>query len=265
MARGEMLAAFALSEPGVGSDAKAVTASYVRDGDRYILNGRKKWISYGAIADVLLVAAARNGAMTVFIVDAGQTERTPIKGMLGVRGAHLAEIVLSDVAVSADDVVGPEEAGFYHVVQSALDFGRHSVAWGALGVAQEALEIMVSYARSRKQFDAPIGSFQLVRAMIADAVAETHAARALCRNAADLRRRGELDAQIETSIAKLFSAKTAVRVASDAVQVLGANGCSGSYPAERLYRDAKILEIIEGTHQIQQLMISKYGLRHYRR
>lgn len=265
MARGEQIAAFALSEPDVGSDARSVATTFVRDGSHYVLNGRKKWISYGTIADVLLVAAARDGRVTTFLVEGARTSRVPIKGMLGVRGSHMAEITLADVEVSAADIVGPEGQGFEYVVQSALDFGRHSVAWGALGVAQEALETMVAYARSRKQFDAAIGSFQLVKAMIADAVAEIHAVRALCRHMASLRQSGELDAPAETCIAKYVAARAAVKVTSDAVQVLGANGCSDAYPVERLYRDAKIFEIIEGTSQIQQLLIAKYGLNKYKR
>lgn len=265
MARGELIAAFALSEPDVGSDAKAVKTTYVREGSKYIINGQKKWISFGAIADILLVVAGQNGRTTTFLVDASKTTRTSIKGMLGVRGSHLASIHLENVAVSEEDVIGTEGQGFEFVVQSALDYGRHSVAWGALGVAQEALETMVTYSRARRQFGKPICNFQLVKGMIADAVVEIHATRALCNQMSSLRQNRDLNASAETLIAKHFAAKTAGKVASDAVQILGANGCSDAYPAERLYRDAKILQIIEGTSQIQQLMISNFGLKQYRK
>jgi alkylation response protein AidB-like acyl-CoA dehydrogenase len=265
MARGELLAAFALSEPDVGSDAKAVTTTYSRRGGGFVLNGQKKWISFGVTADILLVLASHGARTTTFLVEAAKTTRTPIRGMLGVRGSQLATIEFVDVEVSPDDVVGGEGQGFEYVVQSALDSGRASVAWGALGVAQEALEVMMRYARTRRQFGEPIGNFQLIKGMLADAVTDVHAACALCERMGARRADRDLDATIETNMAKYFVSRVAARVTSDAVQVLGANGCSGDHPAERMYRDAKVLEIIEGSSQIQQMLIAKFGLNRYGR
>lgn len=265
MARGEILAAFALSEPEVGSNAKAVTTTYSRRGDHFVLNGRKKWISFGVVADILLVLASQAGRTTIFLVDAAKTTRTPIHGLLGVRGSQLAAIDFADVEVSPDDVVGGEGQGFEYVAQTALDFGRASVAWGALGVAQESLEVMMRYARTRRQFDEVIGNFQLIKGILADAVTDVHAACALCERMGARRTNRDLDATIETNIAKYFASRVASRVTSDAVQVLGANGCSDDYPVERMYRDAKVFEIIEGSSQIQQLLIAKFGLNRYGR
>jgi alkylation response protein AidB-like acyl-CoA dehydrogenase len=151
------------------------------------------------------------------------------------------------------------------VANAALDHGRYSIAWGGVGLAEAALDAMVSYARTRKQFGQTIGSFQLIREMIAQAVAGVYAAKSLCWRAGEMRKSGAADAIIETTIAKHFSAGVAFRIACDAVQVHGGNGCSSDYPVERYMREAKVLEIIEGTSQIQQLMISMHGLRRFGR
>ena len=265
MARGQLLGAFALSEPDVGSDAKAVATTYTRRGASYILNGRKKWISFGAMADILLVVAGNGGRITTFLVEAGKTRRTTIPGMLGVRGSQIAEIELTDVEVSPEDVLGNEGQGFEYVVQTALDFGRASVAWGALGVAQEAMEVMIRHSRTRRQFNELICHFQLIKGIIADSVTDVHAARMVCEHMGVKRADSDLDAVMETNIAKYFASKVATRVTADAVQVLGASGCLGDNHVERLYRDAKVLEIIEGSSQIQQILISQYGLKRYMR
>jgi alkylation response protein AidB-like acyl-CoA dehydrogenase len=265
MARGQLLTAFALSEPEVGSDARAVATTYSRRGSAYILNGRKKWVSFGAMADLLLVVAANSGRITTFLVEAGKTRRTLIPGMLGLRGSQVAEVELMDVEVSPEDVMGSEGEGFEYVVQTALDSARANVAWGALGLAQEALEAMVTHARTRRQFNEFIHQFQLIRGMIGDAVTNVHAARAVCERMGLSRAANDLDAAMETNMAKYFATKVAAKVAADAVQVLGASGCVATSPVERLYRDAKVLEIIEGSSQIQQLLISEYGLKRYLR
>jgi hypothetical protein len=265
MARGEKLAAFALSEPGAGSDARSIQTRYHRQGDHFILNGRKKWITLSGIADLFLVIATDGKQTTAFLVDreGGGITTTPIRGLLGNRAVHVAEIDFRDVAVPARNVLGQEGTGFMYIVNTALDFGRYSVAWGGLGIAQEALEAMVAYSRSRKQFGEKIYKYQLIQGMIGDAVTKIHAARALCLHAGRLRREKHNDAAIETNIAKYYTSTIAGQIASDAVQVHGANGCCGQYPAERLFREAKILEIIEGTSQIQQEIIARFGLRRY--
>jgi alkylation response protein AidB-like acyl-CoA dehydrogenase len=264
MARGQLVGAFALSEPDVGSDARAVATTYSRRGTSYVLNGRKKWISFGAIADILLVVAANQGRITTFLVESAKTRRTTIPGMLGMRGSQIAEIEFTDVEVSAEDVLGNEGQGFEYVVQTALDLGRSSVAWGALGVAQEAMECMVRHSRTRRQFNELICRFQLIKGIIADAVTNVHAARMVCEHMGAKRAANDLEAVMLTNIAKYFASKVATKVTADAVQVLGAIGCLGGNPVERLYRDAKVLEIIEGSSQIQQILISEYGLNRYR-
>lgn len=262
LATGDWLAAFALTEPDVGSDAKSIRTSYRRVGDTYVLNGRKKWISFGAIADVFLVFAVDGPGMGAFLVekDAPGVEIKQIGGILSQRATHLAEISLTEVCVGADAVVGSDHCAGHFILPSALDHGRYSIAWAGVALAREALSQMVSYSKQREQFGKKISEFQLIRGMIGDATSVVHAARALCLRAAELRAAQAPTAAFETTIAKYFASKAAAQVSSDAVQVHGANGLSREYASERLFRDAKALEIIEGSSQIQQLIISKYVL-----
>jgi alkylation response protein AidB-like acyl-CoA dehydrogenase len=265
MAKGEMIAAFGLTEPDVGSDAKGVKTSYRKEGNRYILNGKKKWITYGAVADLFIIIASCEGQVTAFLVEREMpgVRTTPMTGLLASRAARLAEIELVDVPVPEENVIGRTGAGFSYVVNSALDFGRYSIAWAGAAIAEAALEEMVTYSRSRTQFGKKLYSFQLVGGMIANALTKTHAAKALCMDAGRMRKSNEENAVMQTTIAKYFTSKVAIENAIDAVQVHGGNGCCGDYPVERLFREAKILEIIEGTSQIQQEVISIYGLRAY--
>ncbi|MGD9107368.1 MAG: acyl-CoA dehydrogenase, partial [Desulfobacterales bacterium] len=163
------------------------------------------------------------------------------------------------------NIIGKPGSGFTFVAGTALDHGRYSIAWAGVAIAQEALDCMARYARKRIQFGRKIGEYQLVQRMICNAVTNTHAARALCIKAGEMRAHGDSQAVAETTIAKYFTSKTANTIASDAVQVHGGNGCSNSYPVERLFREAKLLEIIEGTSQIHQQIIARYGLRKYGR
>lgn len=266
LASGETIGAFALSEPDIGTDASGVRTAYRPNGHGFVLTGRKKWISFGDIANIFLVLASCESKKTVFLVERNfdGVKTLPIKGLLGRRASHVAEIEFNNVYVPEENVVGKIGTGFIYVVGTALDHGRYSIAWSGVAIAQEALEAMVTYSRSRKQFDKRICEFQLVQGIIGDAVTKTHAARALCLRTGELRKQGSNDAIVETSIAKYFTSKVAMEVAADAVQIHGGNGCADCYPVERLFREAKILEIIEGTSQIQQQMIARYGLRQYR-
>ncbi len=267
MASGEKIGAFALSEPEVGSDARGVRTFYEREGVQFVLNGRKKWISFGAIADFFIVIAAGKQGISAFIVERefkGVITK-PIKGLLGCRASHVAEIEFDSVVVPEGHILGKIGSGHDFIVNTALDHGRYCVAWSGVALAQEALEAMVSYARSRSQFGKKIHNYQLIRALIGDAITKTHAARALCLKAGELRKNKDRQAIAETMIAKYFASKVAMDVARDAVQIHGAYGCSRLYPVERLYREAKILEIIEGTSQIHQELIANYGLRKYSR
>jgi len=265
MASGEKIAAFALSEPEVGTDAQGVQTKYEKKDGRYILNGVKKWITVGDIADIFLVIATNGTDISAFIVErafAGVSTK-PIKGLLASRASHVAEIRLENVEVPAENLVGKEGGGYTYIVNTALDHGRYSIAWAGVAIAQEAVDNMVKYARSRSQFGKKLHQFSLIQALIGNAVTKVHAARALCLKAGALRAANDDDAMIETNIAKYFSSKIAMEVTIDAVQLHGGNGCCNEYPVERLFREAKILEIIEGTSQVQQEIIAKYALTKY--
>lgn len=265
MASGTKLGAFALTEPEVGTNARGVQTVYNKTSRGYVLNGCKKWTSFGEIADFFIVMAKNESQVSAFIIEHNTKGVTikPMKGLLAGRASHIAEIVLDNVIVPAQSMVGNPGGGYPYIVGTALDYGRYSIAWGGVAVAQACIDAMVVYTRKRKQFDRRICEFQLIQGIIGDAVTKTHAARALCIKAGEMRRERDHNALIETTIAKYFASKVAMEVATDAVQVHGGNGCADSYPVERLFREAKLLEIIEGTSQIQQQMIAKYGLRKY--
>lgn len=265
MAAGKVIAAFALTEENAGSDAAGVQANYQKTEGGYKLNGKKKWITFGERADLYLVIATGDAGITAFLVSRKTrgVHVQPIKGMMAGKAACMADLYFDDVLVEESTLLGLPGNGFSYVVNTALDHGRYSVAWGGLAIAQEALETMVAYARKRKQFGKKLHEFQLVQGMIGDAVTGIHAARALCVHAAGYRENNHPDAALETSIAKYFTSKLAVKVTGDAVQLHGANGCNEAYSAERLFREAKVLEIIEGSSQVQQLMIGSYGLQKY--
>jgi alkylation response protein AidB-like acyl-CoA dehydrogenase len=267
LASGRRIACFALSETNAGSDAASMSTSYLKKGDTFVLDGHKKWISFAGIADVFLVFATDNGVASAFLVDRDMpgVEIRPMSGMLGNRATHMAEVVLSAVEVPAENLVSGIGGGFAFVADSALSRGRYSIAWAGVAIAQAALEEMCAYAVRREQFGSRISSFQLIQKMIADAVTEVSAARELCRKAGRLRAERSPEATAATNIAKYFSSTVAGRVTSDAVQVLGGNGCWNGYPVERLFREAKILEIIEGTSQVQQTMIAEFGLTTFAR
>ena len=264
LASGE-LAAFALSEPEIGSDARGVRTHYRADGDGFRLNGQKKWISFGAIAEAFIVIASSEQAQTAFWVEASTPglNVSPMNGLLGRRATHLAEIQFEDVYVPATQIIGKQGMGFTYVTNTALDHGRFSVAWSALGIAQAALEAMVRYSRKRHQFDQRLSEFQLVQGMVADATTQVHAARALCERAATHRAQGHADAIIETTLAKQFCARVAMDVAQDAVQIHGGNGCSSDYPVERFFREAKVFDIVEGSAQVLQQVIARFAFRRY--
>ncbi|WP_394836491.1 acyl-CoA dehydrogenase family protein [Pendulispora rubella] len=269
LARGEALAAFALSEPDVGSDAASVRTSYEVTDRGFVLRGAKRWTSLGALADVFLVIArdANGPGVTAFLLPraCAGVRVEPIRGLMAARGSHIAELHFDSVELAREDAVGRLGSGFTYVTSTALDLGRYSVAWSAVAVAQAAIEAMASYALRREQFGRPLQDFQLIKAMVGDAVADTHAARALCLHAGELRRASDPEAIMATNVAKQFAARVATRTTTTALQLHGANGLSGDYDVERLFREARVLEIIEGSTQIQQLLLGDYGLQTYAR
>ncbi|MGC5564281.1 acyl-CoA dehydrogenase family protein [Streptomyces sp. FR-108] len=253
---------FGLTEPGTGSDAGNLSTKAVRDGDAYVVNGAKTFITNGTWADVVLLFARSTDApghkgVSAFLVPAdtpGLTRRT-IHGKLGLRGQATAELTLEDVRVPASAMLGPEGKGF-SVAMSALAKGRMSVAAGCVGIAQAALDAAVTYATEREQFGKVIARHQLVQELLSDIAVDVDAARLLTWRVADLVDRGEPFAT-ESSKAKLFASEAAVRAANNALQVFGGYGYIDEYPVGKLLRDARVMTLYEGTSQIQKLVIGR--------
>lgn len=258
LARGERLGALAMSEPGVGSDAASVETEARRDGDGWVLSGRKKWITYGQIADVFLVFAQADGKPTAFAVEASAPglERRPMHGVSGTAASLTAELELTAVRVPAAQLVGRIGFGITAVGTTALDLGRYSVAWGSVGIAQACVDACLDYAGERRQFGKPLAQHQLIQRLLTRMIVDTRAARLLCYRAGYLRDAGEAGALMETMVAKYFASRTAVAAANDAVQIHGANGIGSDYPVGRYLRDAKVMEIIEGSTQILETAIA---------
>ncbi|MET8325259.1 acyl-CoA dehydrogenase family protein [Streptomyces sp. NPDC005181] len=259
---GEAIGCFGLTEPGTGSDAGSLATKAVRDGDSYVINGTKMFITNGTWADVVLLFARTNDTpghkgISAFLVPTdtpGLTRRT-IHGKLGLRGQATAEVVLEDVRVPAATLLGPEGKGF-SIAMSALAKGRMSVAAGCVGIAQAALDAAVGYAGEREQFGKSIASHQLVQELISDIAVDVDAARLLTWRVADLIDRGE-DFATAASKAKLFASEAAVRAANNALQVFGGYGYIDEYPVGKLLRDARVMTLYEGTSQIQKLIIGR--------
>ncbi|GAA2640366.1 acyl-CoA dehydrogenase family protein [Streptomyces spororaveus] len=259
---GDALGCFGLTEPGTGSDAGSLTTRAVREGDAYVLDGSKMFITNGTWADVVLLFARTGGepghrGISAFLVptDTPGLTRREIHGKLGLRGQATAELVLDGVRVPASAMLGPEGKGF-SVAMSALAKGRMSVAAGCVGIAQAALDAAVSYAAQREQFGRPIAHHQLVQELIADISVDVDAARLLTWRVADLIDSGQPFAT-ESSTAKLFASEAAVRAASNALQVHGGYGYIDEYPVGKLLRDARVMTLYEGTSQIQKLLIGR--------
>ena len=264
-ARGERLATFALTEPGVGTDAANLASTARRDGDSYVLNGSKVWISLGDLADHFLVFAsvdrgAGHKGITAFLLErgtAGLTTRT-IEGKMGIHAGNTGELFFDDVRVPLANRLGEEGEGFT-IAMSAIDQGRFTVASGAVGLAQACLDASLNYAHERRTFGQEIGEHQLVKQMIARMGQGIEAGRLLCLRAAWLKNRGERNTR-ETSLAKWFCTDHAVQSALDAIQVHGAYGYSSEYPVERYLRNAKAAVIYEGTSQLHTLIQADYLL-----
>jgi glutaryl-CoA dehydrogenase (non-decarboxylating) len=264
---GQTLAAFALTEPDVGTDAAAIATTATADAGTVVLSGTKKWISFAQNAGVYLVFAKLAGAHTAFLVerDTPGLSVEPIGGLLGLRGSMLAQITLDGSRVPAENMVGRPGFGLNLVASGALDLGRYSTAWGAVGLARACLEAAVAYACQRAQFGTEIRNHQLVQQLLADMATGTLAARLMCHHAGVSKEQGEPHAPQLTLMAKYQASTTAVRVSADAVQIHGAQGVGQESPVQRCYRDAKVLEIIEGTTQIQQSLIGQFAAQVGRR
>ncbi|MEV7445009.1 acyl-CoA dehydrogenase [Streptomyces sp. NPDC091204] len=262
MLGGGLLGAYCLSEPAAGSDAASLTTKAVRDGDEWVITGTKAWITHGGVADFYTVLA-RTGAegpkgITAFLVpgDAeGLTAAVPEKKM-GMKGSPTAQLHFDGVRVPDARRIGEEGQGFT-IALAALDAGRLGIAACAIGVAQAALDEALTYALDRKQFGHPIADFQGLRFMLADMATKIEAGRALYLAAARLRDAGKPFSR-QAAMAKLFCTDAAMAVTTDAVQVLGGYGYTADFPVERLMREAKVLQIVEGTNQIQRMVIARH-------
>jgi alkylation response protein AidB-like acyl-CoA dehydrogenase len=256
MAAGERIAAFALTEPAAGSDPTRLRTTAVRDGDVYVLNGEKSWVANGGLAGVYLVFAQLDSRITAFILPA-ETPGLVVGGRqktLGLRAAAITRLYLNDCRAPAENLLGAEGQG-YKIALEALDFGRVGLAAVALGVGRRAIELGVKFAAERVQFGGPIGQKQAIQNYLADAAAEAAAAEWLVRHAAWLADSGKPFGQ-EAAMAKLFASRMAAQVTNRIVQVHGGYGYITDYPIERYYRDARSLEIMEGTTQVQQIVIA---------
>jgi alkylation response protein AidB-like acyl-CoA dehydrogenase len=267
LATGEILAAFSLSEPGAGSDAAALRTSAVRRGDRYVLNGSKQWCSNGDHADVITVFATvdparRAKGVTAFLVERGTPGFTVGKKerKMGIRGSPTVALHFTDCEVPVENRLGDEGQGFT-IAMRTLDLTRPPTGGMAVGVGQAALDAALAYARERRQFDAPIASFQGIQFMLADMAMQVHGARLMVHHAAAMADRGLGGGTLEASMAKCAAADMAMRVTTDAVQIFGGYGYTRDYPVERFMRDAKIMQIYEGTSQIQRAIIARELLR----
>jgi len=263
LAAGEVLGAFALSEPTAGSDAKGVQTTAEKDGDGYVVNGRKKWITFAQVADLFLVFLQCEGKPTAFLVERNTPglRIEPTKGLLGTRASMLGEMFFESCRVPADNMVGRPGFGVSHVVAAALEQGRYSVACGSVGIAQAALDASLRYAREREQFGKPIFDHQLVRSMISEMIVQVRSARLMCLRAGYLRQINDPGAFMETMAAKYLASTVAAKVATNAVQIHGGNGCTDDFPVSRYFRDAKVMEIIEGSTQIQQMTIARFDFQ----
>ncbi|HDX9634239.1 acyl-CoA dehydrogenase family protein [Bacillus cereus group sp. MYBK108-2] len=259
MTKGTIVGAFALTEPNAGSDARNISTDAKETGNSYLINGVKKWITMGQIADVFLVFANVDGQPSVFLVpsDTDGITITPINNMLGAKASMLAEIHFKNCTVPKENLIGRVGIGLSHIALSCLDYGRYTIASGCVGAAQACLESSVKYASNRGQYGVLIKDHQLIRKMITEMSVNIEAARQLCQRAGQLRE--ELDPQsiLATWQAKYYSSTMLQKIVSDAIQVHGANGCTQNYVVERHYRDSKINEIIEGSTQIHEIMIAE--------
>jgi len=257
MARGELLAGFALSEPESGSDSAALRTRAVRDGNEWVLAGAKAWATNGGTADLMVVMARTGQGICAFIVPTDVAGYRPGKpeDKMGLRASNTVALALEDVRLPADHLVGEEGAGFGYAME-ALDVGRLGIAAQALGIARRALEHSVAYCGERKQFGQALREFQAVQFRLADMATRVEAARALTHAAAARRDRGE-EITMAASMAKLFASETAMWVTTQAVQLFGGYGYMRDFPVEKLFRDAKVTEIYEGTSEIQRIIVAR--------
>jgi acyl-CoA dehydrogenase len=264
MAAGDVIGAFALTEPGAGSDAGSLATSAVRDGDHYVINGAKRFITNAPEAGVFTVMARTDagsksaGGVSAFIVerDTPGLSLGKIDKKMGQRGAHTCDVIFDNCRVPASAIIGGREGMGFKTAMKVLDKGRLHISAVCVGAAERMLDDALRYAMEREQFGQAIAGFQLIQAMLADSKAEIYAAKSMVLDAARRRDNGE-DISTEASCCKLFAAEMCGRVADRSVQIHGGAGYVSDYAAERFYRDVRLFRIYEGTSQIQQLVIAR--------
>jgi glutaryl-CoA dehydrogenase (non-decarboxylating) len=264
-ARGEKFGTFALTEPNAGSDAGSIESTYVRDGDAYVLNGAKMWISLADFADHFLVFASfdrgqKHNGLTAFMLERGMPGLTTgtIKGKLGVRAGNTGELSFNNVRIPLENRIGEEGEGF-KIAMSCIDQGRFTVGAGAVGLIRACLDASTRYANERFAFGQEIGRFELVKQMIAKMVAGYEASRLLTMQAAELKNRGSRNTR-ETSLMKWYGCDAALEAQNDAIQIHGSYGYSNEYPVERFWRNARGAVIYEGTREIHTILQADYAL-----
>src|SRR5262245_28030871 len=263
LATGEITAAFSLSESGSGSDAAGMSCAAVRKGDRYVVNGSKMWVTNGSHAGVITVFVStdrskRAKGVTALLVQPGMKGFTVGKNekKLGIHGSPTVALHFSDCEIPIENRLGEEGEGFKIAMQT-LERSRPTIGAQAVGIAQAALDAAVSYAKERRAFNQPIAAFQGIQFMLADMAMAVHASRLVVHHAAGLIDRGASGMAFEASVAKCMASDTAMKVTTDAVQILGGYGYTREFPVERFMRDAKITQIYEGTNQIQRMIIAE--------
>jgi len=263
LASGEWMAAFGLTESGSGSDAAAMRTEAVRRGDKYILNGSKRFITNGGLAQVNSVFTITDRGQGTRGISAFIVEKDfpgfsvgRIEEKMGIKGSQTAELIFTDCEVPAENLLGREGQGF-SIAMMTLDRTRPGIGAQALGIAQGALDLAVSYSKQRVQFDRPIAENQGIQFMLADMATKVEAARLLVYNVAEMIDRDEKNFSQYSAMAKMYASDIAMQVTNDAIQILGGYGYMKEYPAERMMRDAKITQIYEGTNQIQRLVIAR--------
>ncbi|MEW5355358.1 acyl-CoA dehydrogenase [Streptomyces sp. 16-176A] len=263
LAKGDGMFSYCLSEPDAGSDAAGMKTKAVRDGDHWVLNGVKRWITNAGVSEYYTVMAVtdpakRSKGISAFVVeksDPGVSFGAPEK-KLGIKGSPTREVYLDNVRIPADRMIGEEGTGFATAMKT-LDHTRITIAAQALGIAQGALDYAKGYVKERKQFGKPIADFQGIQFMLADMAMKVSAARALTYQAAAASERGDADLTYQGAAAKCFASDIAMEVTTDAVQLLGGYGYTRDYPVERMMRDAKITQIYEGTNQVQRIVMAR--------
>lgn len=268
LSKGEKLGAYSLSEPQAGSDASNLACTAVLDGDHYILNGVKNFVTNGSNAQIIIVFAMTDKekgkkGISIFVVESDTPgfSVSKVEKKLGIKSSDTAEIVFENCRIPVANLIGEEGQGF-KIALTALDYGRVGIGAQALGIAQGAMERAIAYSQEREQFGKKIISFQAIQFKIAEMAVNVDASRLLLYRAAKLQDEGK-NFTAESAIAKLFASKTAMKTANQAVQIFGGNGYMREYEIERFMRDAKITEIYEGTSEIQKIVISREIIKRY--